>query len=177
WGDVCRRRPSQGGENRPASGFWAALGRFSSRLGARPEDRTRDFIPIDAPVALPYDRPQATLGTGDIFGEMSCMSNYPQSATVRAAEDCTVLEILRNVLYIMQRNPSFRRELEAKYRSRTIDSHLRSVPLFAPLRGDEARFRRVVDELRPRVALRRGEPGGVIPRPGAAAGGRPLPGR
>src|SRR5262249_18050987 len=81
----------------------------------------------------------------------------------------TVLEILRNVLYIMQRNPSFRRELEAKYRSRTIDSHLRSVPLFAPLRGDEARFRRVVDELRPRVALRRCEPGEVILRQGAPA--------
>src|SRR5262249_35154723 len=81
----------------------------------------------------------------------------------------TVLEILRNVLYIMQRNPSFRRELEAKYRSRTIDSHLRSVPMFAPLRGDEARFRRVVDELRPRVALRRCEPGEVILRQGAPA--------
>jgi CRP-like cAMP-binding protein/Fe-S-cluster-containing hydrogenase component 2 len=167
--DIFIRTPNQRVENRPASGFWAALGRFSSRLGARPEDRTRDYIPIDAPVALPYDRPQATLGAGDIFGEMSCMSNYPQSATVRAAEDCTVLEILRNVLYIMQRNPSFRRDLEAKYRARAIDNHLRSVSLFAPLRGDEDRFRRIVDDLRPRVALRRCEPGEVILRQGAPA--------
>ncbi len=109
------------------------------------------------------------MGKGDIFGEMTCMSFYPRSATVRAAEDCTVLEMLRNVLYIMQRSPSFRRELEAKYRSRTIDGHLRSVPLFAPLRSDEARFRRIVDDLRPRVSLRRCEPGEVILRQGAPA--------
>ena len=74
------------------------------------------------------------MSAGDIFGEMTCMSHYPRSATVTAGEDCTVLEMLRNVLYIMQRSPSFRRELEAKYRARTIDGHLRSVPLFAPLR-------------------------------------------
>ena len=97
------------------------------------------------------------------------MSFYPRSATVRAAEDCTVLEMLRNVLYIMQRSPSFRRVLEAKYRDRAIDGHLRSVPLFAPLRGDEAQFRRVVDLLRPRVMLRRCEPGEIIFRQGAPA--------
>ena len=106
-----------------------------------------------------YGRPQATMSAGDIFGEMTCMSYYPHSATVTAAEDCTVLEMLRNVLYIMQRSPSFRRELEAKYRARTIDGHLRSVPLFAPLRSDEERFRRIVDNLRPRISLLRCEPG------------------
>ena len=41
---------------------------------------------------------------------------------------------------------------------RTIDGHLRSVPLFAPLRHDEQRFRRIVDDLRPRVSLLRFEP-------------------
>ena len=87
-----------------------------------------------------------------------------------------MLEMLRNVLYIMQRSPSFRRELEAKYRSRAIDNHLRSVPLFAPLRDDEARFRRIVDDLRPRIiaaALRAGR--GDLP-PGGAGGRRALPG-
>ena len=116
------------------------------------------------------------MGAGDIFGEMTCMSHYPRSATVTAAEDCTVLEMLRNVLYIMQRSPSFRRELEAKYRARTIDGHLRSVPLFAPLRHDEKRFRQIVDKLRPRVSLRRCEPGEVIFRQGAPRVRRPLPG-
>ena len=97
------------------------------------------------------------------------MSFYPRSATVRAAEDCTVLEMLRNVLYVMQRSPSFRHVLETKYRERAINAHLRSVPLFAPLRADEDRFRQVVDLLRQRVTLRRCEPGEVIFRQGAPA--------
>jgi CRP-like cAMP-binding protein/formate hydrogenlyase subunit 6/NADH:ubiquinone oxidoreductase subunit I len=167
--NIFIRTPIDHIENQPQRGFWGALGRFTTRLTARAADRGRDYIPIDAPVALPYGRPQATMAAGDIFGEMTCMSYYPRSATVTAAEDCTVLEMLRNVLYIMQRSPSFRRDLEAKYRARAIDNHLRSLPLFASLRGDEAQFARIVDELRPRVSLRRCEPGEVIFRQGAPA--------
>ena len=39
---------------------------------------------------------------------MTCMSLYPRSATVRAATDCMMYEMLRNVLDIMQRNKSIR---------------------------------------------------------------------
>jgi CRP-like cAMP-binding protein/Fe-S-cluster-containing dehydrogenase component len=167
--DIFLRTPAEHIENQPRSGFWGAIGRFKSKLTTRPGDHVREFIPVDAPVALPYGRPQATMTPGDIFGEMTCMSLYPRSATVTAGEDCTVLEMLRNVLYIMQRSPSFRRVIEAKYRARTIDGHLRSVPLFAPLRADEQRFQRVVDNLRPRVSLLRFEPGEVIFRQGDRA--------
>jgi CRP-like cAMP-binding protein/Fe-S-cluster-containing hydrogenase component 2 len=167
--EILIRTPTEHVENQPRSGFFGALGRFTTRLAARPSDRPRTWISVDAPVALPYDRPQATLDVGDIFGEMTCTSFYPRSATVRAAEDCTVLEMLRNVLYIMQRSPSFRQDLDAKYRARTIDGHLQSVPLFASLRDDRARFRQIVDDLRPRVSLRRCEPGEVIFRQGAPA--------
>jgi CRP-like cAMP-binding protein/Fe-S-cluster-containing dehydrogenase component len=161
--------------NEPKKGWLGQLGRFSGRLLARSDDRregegTRQDIPIDAPVTLPYDRPQATLGAGEIFGEMTCMSSYPRSATVRAAVDGTVvLEMLRNVLYIMQRSPSFRRVLETKYRDRAIAGHLRSVELFSSLRVDESHFRQFVDGLRPLVTLRRCEPGELICRQGAPA--------
>src|SRR5581483_5038708 len=55
------------------------LGRLTSRLlGRQQEHRSeeghRDSIPINAPVDLPYDHPVATLGPGDLFGEMTCMS-------------------------------------------------------------------------------------------------------
>jgi CRP-like cAMP-binding protein/Fe-S-cluster-containing hydrogenase component 2 len=150
------------------------LKRFASRLLSRDDDRReeegkRTSIPIDAPVDLPYARPIATMGPGDLFGEMTCMNFYPRSATVRATEDCTLLEMLRNVLYIMQRSESFRSVLERNYRERAIHSHLRNVEIFAPLRDDPARFDQLVDDLRTKVQLRRCEPGEVIFRQGALA--------
>jgi CRP-like cAMP-binding protein/Fe-S-cluster-containing dehydrogenase component len=172
--EIVINTPTKHIKNQPKAGFFSSIGRFTSRLmsrtdDARDEEGTRGFIPIDAPVALPYSKPQALLGAGDIFGEMTCMSFYPRSATVRAVKDCTVLEMLRNVLYIMQRSPSFRRVLEAKYRDRAIESHLRSVPLLAELRADEDQFRWLVEGLRQRVSLRRCEPGEIIFRQGAPA--------
>ena len=91
---------------------------------SRSEEGSRAFIPIDAPVDLPYDHPIAELGPGELFGEMTCMNYYPRSATVRAATDCTMLEMLRNVLDIMQRNKSFREQLDRTYKRRALDSHL-----------------------------------------------------
>ena len=59
---------------------------------------------------------------------------YPRSATVRAKTDCVMLEMLRNVLDIMQRNKTFRAQLERNYRKRALDSHLRSVPMLRAAR-------------------------------------------
>ena len=168
--DIFIRTPDDHVENRPKRGLLGAVGRFTTLLtGAGANGHGQQYIPVDAPVALERGNPRARLSVGDIFGEMTCMGHSPRSATVTAAEDCTVLEMLRNVLYIMQRSPSFRRDLEEKYRKRAIDSHLRSVPLFEPLRDDPAEFARIVDELRPRVMFRRCEPGEVIFRQGAPA--------
>jgi CRP-like cAMP-binding protein/ferredoxin len=129
----------------------------------RSEESIRPFIPIDAAVDLPYDNPVAELNPGDLFGEMTCMSYYPRSATVRAKTDCVMLEMLRNVLDILQRNKTFRAQLERNYRSRALDSHLRSVPIFASLTKD------FIDHLRDRVELLRFSPGQVICRQGEAA--------
>ena len=80
----------------------------------------------------------ALLGAGELFGEMTCMSFYPRSATVRAAEDVTVLEMLRNVLYILQRNKKSKELLDQVYRERAIHGHLRSVSTVA--RAMKARY-------------------------------------
>ncbi len=137
--------------------------RLSSLLAPRVEDQraeesTRAFIPIDASVDLPYGNPVAALVPGDLLGEMTCMNYYPRSATVRAQTDCVMLEMLRNVLDILQRNKTFRAQLERNYRARALDSHLRSVPIFAPLTKD------FIDHLRDRVELIRYQPGQVICR-------------
>jgi CRP-like cAMP-binding protein/formate hydrogenlyase subunit 6/NADH:ubiquinone oxidoreductase subunit I/ferredoxin len=141
-----------------AKGFLSKLRSMlqSREQDERTEESSRVSIPIDAPVDLPYDNPIAELGPGDLFGEMTCMSYYPRSATVRAKTDCTMLEMLRNVLDIMQRNKTFREQLDRTYRQRALDSHLRSVPVLASLTPD------FIDHLRNRVELLRFTPGQVI---------------
>ncbi len=39
------------------------------------------------------------LGVGDCFGEMALMDFFPRSASVRAVEDCTALELAASNLY------------------------------------------------------------------------------
>jgi len=141
------------------------LGKLSSRLTQRQNDVRDDetgqhWIHIDAPMDLSYENPVATLKAGDLFGEMTCMSLYPRSATVRAESDCTVLELLRNVLDIMQRNKNFRAQLDRSYRQRALDSHLRAVPIFAGLTDE------FIEGLREKVELLRFSPGQVICRQG-----------
>ena len=149
-----------------------AASRWFSRIRSTLSDRTthtraeesgRRYIPIDAPVDLPYDKPIAELSAGDLFGEMTCMSFHPRSATVRAKTPVVVLEMLRNVLDILQKNKTFRAELDRKYRDRALETHIRSVPVFASMPPDFIAY------LRDRVALMRFTPGEVIVRQGDAA--------
>jgi len=147
-----------------ATGFLSKL--TSSLMGRkhhRDEEGERRSIPIDAPVDLPYDNPVATLHTGDLFGEMTCMSLYPRSATVRAKTDCVMLEMLRNVLDIIQRNKTMKAKLDTNYKRRALDDHLRSVPMFSSLSQD------FIDILRNKVELVRFGKGDMICRQGDIA--------
>jgi len=144
------------------------LGKLSSQLTQRDrddrdEENKQSWIPIDAPVDLAYTNPVAELGPGDLFGEMTCMSLYPRSATVSAKTDCVMLEMLRNVLDIMQRNKNFRAQLDSSYRQRALDTHLRAVPVFADLTDE------FIGTLREKVELVRCPPGHVICRQGEPA--------
>jgi CRP-like cAMP-binding protein/Fe-S-cluster-containing dehydrogenase component len=146
-------------------GFFSKL---TSVLAGRREDKREEeasqgWIPIDAPVDLSYDNPVATLGPGDLFGEMTCMSLYPRSATVRAEADCTMIEMLRNVLDSMQRNKAFRAQIDQTYRRRALESHLRGVRVLAGLTDE------FVGHLRDKVELIRYGPGQVICRQGDPA--------
>ncbi|MEO5926752.1 MAG: cyclic nucleotide-binding domain-containing protein [Bryobacteraceae bacterium] len=148
-----------------ATGFFNKL---ASKLTGRQQDRRegegeRRTIPIDASVDLSYDNPVAQLHAGDLFGEMTCMSLYPRSATVQAETDCVMLEMLRNVLDIMQRNKTLKAQLDANYRRRALEDHLRSVPMFATLTPE------FIDTLRDRVELIRYNKGDVIVRQGDLA--------
>src|SRR5213082_567547 len=117
----------------------------------RPEAHQRKFIGIDANIDLPINRPLAQLGPGELFGEMTCRTYQPRSATVRTREPCVMIEMLRVILDMLVGNrqvsdltkatsrvkaptfkgTSFKAELDKRYRERSLDTHLRSVPLFA----------------------------------------------
>jgi CRP-like cAMP-binding protein/Fe-S-cluster-containing hydrogenase component 2 len=122
-------------------------GVFSPRKKPAAVTAATGNIPIDAVVDLSREKPVAELGQGDIFGEMTCISLYPRSATVRAKTDCVMLEMLRNVLDVIQRNKTLKAELEKNYRKRALEDHLRTVPLFASLSPE------FIDELAQRVEL------------------------
>lgn len=130
---------------------------------SRKEEGEKRFIPIDATVDLEYGKPIATVGEGELIGEAACLNFQPRSATVRAREDVIVLEMLRNALDILRKNREFRSQMEAKYRLRALENHLRSVPIFRNLPGD------FIDYLRDRVQLASFEPGQVICRQGDPA--------
>ena len=145
--------------NRPATGFFGrSVARMKSFLASDDEDRRaeahqRQFIGIDADVDLPVHRPLAQLGPGDLFGEMTCRTYQPRSATVQTREPCVMVEMLRVILDMLvgNRQPSdltkattkvkmptfkgtsFKAELDKKYRERSLSNQLRSVPLFASL--------------------------------------------
>ncbi|HUI39167.1 MAG TPA: cyclic nucleotide-binding domain-containing protein [Candidatus Nitrosotalea sp.] len=130
---------------------------------AREEETSQTYIPIDASVDLAYGNPVAELGPGDLFGEMTCMSFYPRSATVKALTDCTMYEMLRNVLDILLKNKSFRARLGKEYKRRALETHLRGVPMFSELSPD------FVERLMDNVKLIRLSPGQVICKQGEPA--------
>ncbi len=165
------RQKGKGGKGGGLFGFGrrTSLASRNEEAASEPES-TQAFIHIDAPVSLRFDKPVAELGPEDvIFGEMTCMNNYPRSATVTAKSDVTVLEVLRNVLYILQRNKKSKALLDNVYRNRTIDSHLRSVPIFGSLQAEPHLFDKFVEIFKKRVELVRLNPGEVVFRQGDPA--------
>lgn len=142
------------------------LRRLSHLAGDREDPREATphrRIPIDGPVDLDFANPVARLGPGEIFGEMTCMNYYPRSATVVALEETQVLEMLRNVLHVLQKNKSFRGDTERRYRERALGSHLRGATILADV-PDEA-----IGHLCERVEMLRYSPGEVICRQGDPA--------
>src|SRR6202171_3319353 len=155
--DISINNPLAHLRTRPAFGlFGRSVARMKSFLmddgqDKRAEAHERKFIGIDANIDLPMNKPIAQLGAGELFGEMTCRTFQPRSATVITREPCVMVEMLRVILDMLVGNrqvsdaskatskvkmptfkgTSFKTELDNKYRERSLNNHLRSVPLFA----------------------------------------------
>ncbi|MHC4974237.1 MAG: cyclic nucleotide-binding domain-containing protein [Planctomycetota bacterium] len=146
------------GHHRPR-GLFRAITSFLQTPARRPAAAAGAArrIPIDAPVDLSQDSPTATLRAGDLFGEMTCLSGHPRSATVRAQTAVVALEMRRGIVDLLKRTSrEFQARIERDYKARALASHLRGVPLFSGLSDA------FIDGLRERVELVRYEPGQVI---------------
>ena len=105
-------------------------------FGWRPRpsaDVKPEYIPNDGPTDIDYHTRQAPMFEGDVFGEMSCMTLAPRSATVVADQDCYMVEFQRNIFDQMQKDAGYRARIDSLYEQRVLTNHLRRLELFRDL--------------------------------------------
>ena len=158
--------------NEPTTGLRAFFGRIKTSLVSR--GRVGDEANVDASIRsdggapLSLGKPVSIRTPEDvIIGEMTCLSHYPRSATVRSLEGGEVLEINRNVLFFLQRNKTARAILDRAYREHALADYLRSGKLFAGL--DDQQRNQCAHFLQDKVDLLRVDKGQVIFRQGDRA--------
>lgn len=110
-----------------------------------PGQRLPDYIPNDGPQDLSAGTLSAPMFEGDLFGEMSCMNLAPRSATVIAtegtpAEPVYMIEMVRNALDALRGNAEYRRRMDEIYRTRVMETQVRSLPLFRTLSDTDYRW-------------------------------------
>ncbi len=169
-------------QKRGRQGFLRSITKLTQFVTGGPEKsdddeprRKRTHVPIDASIDLPMGDPVAELVAGDMFGEQAALAAlkqdrirrakfYPRSASVRAITEVTALEMLPHILNnILYKAPAFTDKLNEAYKSRALDTHLRSVPVFQNVSQD------FLDDLRARVDFANFEPGQAICRQGDLA--------
>jgi Fe-S-cluster-containing hydrogenase component 2/CRP-like cAMP-binding protein len=112
------------------AGARGALQRLTGAVFGRrrraPDQKPR-FIPIDGPRDIDYAAMEAPVMEGEIFGEMCCLYRTPRSGTVVATRDCFMLEMLRNILDQLQKDPAYKARTDEIYKKRIFELHLRKM--------------------------------------------------
>lgn len=141
------------GQAKASPGFLSKL--FSPR-SRKVEQVNPQYIPNDGPTDIDYSTRKAAMREGDVFGEMSCMTLAPRSATIVVDEDCYMVEFLRNIFDQMQRDVGYRQKTDALYAERVLSTHLRRLELFQDLSDEQ------IEVLRQASYLEVVDPGTVI---------------
>lgn len=104
------------------------------------------------------------LGVGEVFGEIGALSGWPQSATVRSASECTLVQIRVPALRAMKRkSTAFKNQIDKVYRERSLLSQLKVTPMFRTCKPI------FVEALQRVVELVSCEPGEVVSAEGEPA--------
>lgn len=166
----------------PKEAFLAAIDQVEmrtvpagTRILTEGERGTSMFILVQGAVdvvrAVPNgeQRPMARLSEGSFFGEMGLLSDSPRIASVVATQECTLLELSREMIgALTQRFPAVDPIIQRFYRERLLANLLRSSPLFQPLTPGQKQV--VVD----RFVSRSVEKGTVLVRQGQPSEGMHL---
>ncbi|MBT7663980.1 MAG: cyclic nucleotide-binding domain-containing protein, partial [Rhodospirillaceae bacterium] len=98
----------------------------------------------DVPAVLDEHR-TATIGPGDMFGEIAALGRTQRTATVLSDGASELLEIRwQGLRDIRRRVDDFRKQVDRLYRERSLASHLQATPMFRHL--DEEALSHVVEE-------------------------------
>ena len=146
-------------QSEAAPGILGRLGFLTSRLVSR-GDTGKTRVRRDGGASAAPDQRVVMTPDDLILGEMTCMNRYPRSATVMAIEDGQVLEIRRNVLYMLQRNPVSREILDRVYRERVLVSQLRNLSILSDLPEEEQHA--CCEYLKDKLELVRVDPGQTV---------------
>ena len=106
-------------------------GHRRSRMRALPKSIAIDGADVNAKTKI------GGLYEGDLFGEMSCLNRAPRSATVIADDECYMLEMLRNVLDMLHKDPVYKERMDGIYRKRVLEGHIRRLSIFEELSDAE----------------------------------------
>jgi len=144
----------------------------SRRPGAKPDaegmighpaDGSGTLILTAIPAAVVPGR-RTLLEPGEIFGEISALSRYPVSATVRAEGRTKLLQIrLPGLRMLTATSKPFKAFLDQRYRERSLGQHLGSVELFSKLPAG------LREQFKERAELVSFQPGAVIAQEGTDA--------
>ncbi|MCH8924116.1 MAG: hypothetical protein IIA67_13330, partial [Planctomycetes bacterium] len=146
-GQAVRPRPK---------GILERVGNFFSSEGAPPSADQPESIPNDGPTDIDYATRRAPMYEGEVFGEMSCMTLAPRSATIVADVDCYMLEFLRNIFDQIQKDAGYRETMDKVYQERVLKGHLRRMQFFRDLSDAQ------LETIRQGATLETHDPGTVI---------------
>jgi Fe-S-cluster-containing hydrogenase component 2 len=146
--------------NATAGVWFARLKRMLSSVKPKGSDALPMNIPFDGPTEISSRTRHALLYEGELFGEMACLNRVPRSATVIAARECYILEILSNILVEIDKDPGYQTERARVYEERVLDLQLRGLSIFGDLTDEQ--FARAALEIRGQVKLRSFKSGELI---------------
>jgi Fe-S-cluster-containing hydrogenase component 2/CRP-like cAMP-binding protein len=158
-------------EVRFASAGAASPSPRSGRKGAGPAAATGGVaadgtvIVSDMPMDLSLHT-NTLLEPGELFGELNALARYPLSSDVIARSAVTCLAIRTpalRMLFKQKEVAAFKKQVDERYRARTLGSHLRQVELFQGL-SDQA-----IERLRQTADMVSYEPGALIVEQGRPA--------